>query len=251
MWFAVAKITGISPELTGEWMTSGHAARIITPAMGTKWASAGWVATVVALLCAPAWADNARPDCPATAFGDVAPALFYQQMDGACTRDSSRWKVETPRIKPTDTGPSLIVAEYSSLSSAELYSGVTGSVRMDWAGLRGPNEDGGLRTARAALALGSSMQLLDSLTLQTSVGMEQTAIERTRATVTSVWQPFRSGVLFAEWAGSEAGTESSRIGGRLWLVPRRFAIDIAARHLPDGAGWGDERYGVAFNWPFK
>lgn len=232
-------------------MTSGRSPRIITPGMQTKRSSTWWAAAVVALLGSPAWADNGRPDCPATAFGDVAPALFYQQMDGGCTRDSSRWKVETPRVKPTDTGPSLIKAEYSSLSSAELYSGVIGSMRVDWAGLRPPNADGGLRTARAAVAFGSSLQLLDGLMLQTSVGMEQAAIERTRATVTSVWQPFRTGVLFAEWAGSEAGTESSRIGGRLWLVPRRFAIDVATRHLPDGAGWGDERYGVAFNWPFK
>jgi hypothetical protein len=81
--------------------------------------------------------------------------------------------------------------------------------------------------------------------------MENTGVERTRATVTSVWQPFKASVLFAEWAGSEAGTEASRIGGRLWLVPRRFAIDLAVRHLPDGGGWADQRLGVALNWPIN
>jgi hypothetical protein len=55
------------------------------------------------------------------------------------------------------------------------------------------------------------------------------------------------GVLFAEWAGSEAGTEAHRVGARWWLVPRRLAVDVGARHLPDGMGWVDHRVGLAFS----
>jgi hypothetical protein len=193
---------------------------------------------------------GALPDCPVAPFGDVAPALLAMQMDGRCQYDGARWKIETPRVKPVDAGPSLVRAEYSSLSSMR-FSSLVGSLKLDWAGLRNADAEGGMRTARTALAFGGLVQLVDSLVLQTHLGLENTGVERTRATVASVWQPFRAGTLFAEWAGSEAGTEAHRIGGRLWVVPRHFAIDMAVRHLPDGAGWVDQRVGVAFNWPLN
>ncbi|HEX3140822.1 MAG TPA: hypothetical protein VHQ87_12255 [Rhizobacter sp.] len=172
------------------------------------------------------------------------------QMAGSCGYDGSRWKIETPRVKPVDAGPSAVKAEFSSLNSMR-FSSLVGSLKFDWAGLRDAYAEGGLRTARTALAFGGMLQLLDSVALQTNLGVEYTGVERTRATVASVWQPFKAGMLFAEWAGSEAGTEAHRIGGRLWLVPSRFAIDLAARHLPDGSGWTDQRLGVAFNWPLN
>ncbi|HET7793199.1 MAG TPA: hypothetical protein VFL64_07430 [Rhizobacter sp.] len=218
---------------------------------------ARWVVAGAALLGTHAWAADLLmmgkplPDCPVAPFGDVPPALLAMQMSGKCGYDGERWKLETPRVKPTDTGPSLVKAEYSSVASTRLASSLLGSFKFDWAGLREADADGGLRTARTALAFGGLLQVLDGLALQTNVGMERTVVERTRATVTSVWQPFREGTLFAEWAGSEAGTEAKRIGGRLWLVPRRFAVDMALRHLPDGAGWGDQRFGVALNWPIN
>ncbi|MGY4830110.1 hypothetical protein ACVNIS_16185 [Sphaerotilaceae bacterium SBD11-9] len=224
-----------------------------TKAVSARW----WVVVGAALLGTHACAADLLmggkplPDCPVAPFDDVAPALLAMQMNGKCGYESERWKLETPRVKPTDPGPSLVRAEYSTLSSMRFASSLVGSFKFDWAGLREADADGGLRTARTALAFGGLLQLLDSLALQTNVGMERTETERTRATVTSVWRPFREGTLFAEWAGSEAGTEAKRIGGRLWLVPRRFAVDMALRHLPDGAGWGDQRFGVALNWPIN
>jgi hypothetical protein len=83
--------------------------------------------------------------------------------------------------------------------------------------------------------------------VQTNYGLEHTGAERSRATVASVWKPVKTGVLFAEWAGSEAGTEAHRVGGRWWLIPRKLAIDLGARHLPDGPGWVDRRIGLALD----
>ena len=36
----------------------------------------------------------------------------------------------------------------------------------------------------------------------------------------------------------EDRTEMRRIGALVALVPKRLAIDIGARHLPQGIGWG-------------
>jgi hypothetical protein len=222
--------------------------------MKTSWLSVAWCAGTL-FLAAPACATDLLaggdpvPDCPVAPFGDVPPELLAMQMNGNCGYDGSRWKIETPRVNPS-AGPSLVKAEYSSLSSMR-FSSLVGSLKFDWAGLSDDESEGGLRTARAALAFGGVLPLVDSLVLQTHLGVEHAGVERSRATVASVWQPFREGVLFAEWAGSEEGTEAHRIGGRLWLVPQRFAIDMAVRHQPDGPGWGDQRFGVAFNWPLN
>jgi hypothetical protein len=113
--------------------------------------------------------------------------------------------------------------------------------------MRAGDAGGGLRTERTVLSLGGQLRLDDSLSLQTNLGLEHAGAPRTRATVASVWQPTKMGLLFAEWAGSEAGTEARRVGGRWWLVPRKLAVDLGARYLPDGLGWVDQRVGLAFN----
>ena len=203
------------------------------------------VAALGAWLAAPAWADG-LPDCPAAPFGDVSTTQRAASLSGACQYDSSRWKVETPRAKPADAGPSLVKAEFSTLGSMR-FASLLGTLKFDWSGLRGSDAGGGLRTERTALAVGGLVRLDDSLSLQTNLGLEHAAAPRTRATVNSVWQPTKLGLLFAEWAGSDAGTEAHRIGGRWWLVPRKLALDLDARHVPDGSGWVDQRIGLALN----
>lgn len=205
-----------------------------------RWAAA-WA--LGGMLAAPAWAGG-LPDCPVAPFGEVSAAQHAAVLSGGCGYDSSRWKLETPRARPADVGPSLVKAEFSSLMSARVSS-LLGSLRLDWAGMRAGDAGGGLRTERTALALGGAVRVDDSLLLQTNLGLEHTGAARTRATVSSVWQPTKAGLLFAEWAGSETGTEAHRVGGRWWLVPRKLAIDLGARYLPDGLGWVDQRVGLA------
>ncbi len=167
-------------------------------------------------------------------------------QSGACRLESARWKLETPRARPADAGPSLLRAEFSSLMALQASS-LMGALKVDWAGLRGGTGDGSLRTERAAVSVGGLLRLVDNLSLQTNLGLEHAGAPRTRATVSSVWRPSKMSVLFAEWAGSDAGTEAHRVGARWWLVPRRLAVDMGARYLPDGAGWVDRRVGLAFN----
>lgn len=197
------------------------------------------------VLSAPVWAGG-LPDCPVAAFGDVSATQHAAMLSGACRDQSARWKLETPRARPADVGPSLLRAEFSSLMSVHASS-LMGALKFDWAGLRSGAGDSGLRTERTTVSVGGLLRLVDKLSLQTNLGLEHAGTARTRATVSSVWQPSKLGVLFAEWAGSEAGTEAHRVGARWWLVPRRLALDIGARHLPDGPGWVDRRVGLAFS----
>jgi len=199
------------------------------------------------MLSAPVWAGG-LPDCPVAAFGDMSATQHVAMQSGACRLESARWKLETPRARPADVGPSLLRAEFSSLMSVRASS-LMGALKFDWAGLRGATNDGNLRTERTAVSVGGLLRLVDNLSLQTNLGLEHVGAPRTRATVSSVWRPTKLGVLFAEWAGSDTGTEAHRVGARWWLVPRRLAVDVGARHLPDGMGWVDRRVGVAFKLP--
>ncbi len=202
-----------------------------------------WAGAALLLLSAPARAAGV-PDCSVAPFGEMSASQLVALQSGACRYESAHWKIETPRARPADVGPSLLRAEFSSLMSVHASS-LTGSLKLDWAGLRGGATDGNLRSERAAMSFGGLVRVVDNLSLQTNLGVEHTGAPRTRATVSSVWRPTKMGVLFAEWAGSEAGTQAHRVGGRWWLVRRRLAIDLGARYLPDGAGWVDRRLGLA------
>ncbi|MBX3619268.1 MAG: hypothetical protein KF891_04660 [Rhizobacter sp.] len=196
---------------------------------------------------APARADELT-DCPVTPFAEATALQYQAGLEGQCRTEDTRWLIETPRAKPSDVGPSLLRAEFSSLTSVQLPF-MVGSMRFDWSGLRGSEAAGSPRSERAALALGGLVHLLDNLAVQTRLGLEYTDVQRSRATVSGVWQPIREGVLFAEWAGSEAGTEGQRVGGRWWVVPEHLSIDVGARYLPDGTGWVDERVALTLDLP--
>ncbi len=201
--------------------------------------------TLALAACGSAWAT---PDCPVTPFGDASPVQFEAGLSGRCEAESARWKVEAPRAKPSDIGPSVMKAEFTSLTGWRLSS-LLAAFRVDWSGLRGSEAAGNPKAERAAFAMGGLVRLHEQLALQTSVGMEHTGVQRSRATFSSVWQPSKFGVLFAEWAGSELGTEAHRFGGRWWIVPRRLSIDLGARRLPDVPGWVDPRVGLNLSLP--
>lgn len=201
--------------------------------------------TLALAACGSAWAT---PDCPVTPFGDVSVVQFEAGLSGRCQAESTRWMVEAPRAKPSDVGPSVMKAEFTSLNGLRVSS-LLAAFRLDWSGLRGSEAAGNPKAERAAFAVGGLLRLHRQLAVQTSVGLENTGVQRSRATISSVWQPSKLGVLFAEWAGSELGTEAHRVGGRWWIVPRRLSIDLGARRLPDVPGWVDPRVGLSLSLP--
>lgn len=191
---------------------------------------------------------RAAPDCPVTPFNDASPVQFEAGLSGSCQADSTRWRVEAPRARPSDVGPSVMKAEFTSVQGLRMSS-LLAAFRLDWSGLRGSEAAGSPKAERAAFAMGGLLRLHEQLAVQTSVGLENTGVQRSRATISSVWQPSKLGVLFAEWAGSELGTEAHRVGGRWWIVPRRLSIDLGARRLPDVPGWVDPRVGLSLSLP--
>jgi hypothetical protein len=188
-------------------------------------------------------------DCPVTAFGEATAQQYQQGISGRCLGESTRWLVETPKAKPTDVGPSVMKAEFTSLTPLPQLP-FTSTLRLDWAGLRGSVAAGNPRSERAGVSLGSLVRLLDNVAVQTNVGFEQVGVlQRSRATVSSVWQPTKLGVLFAEWAGTDDGNEVQRLGGRVWIVPRTLSLDLGVRKTPELPGWVNPRIGLALYLP--
>ena len=192
-----------------------------------------------AALCIGAQAQQA---CRVDPFGEQSVAEGERLLRQGCGGEHLQWNVETPRARPEDAGPSLLQAQVVTSVSRPFAYGLLGTLKFDWAGLR-DESDGELRTERSALAAGGLLRVSDGLALQMNVGRELTDL-RSRATLATLWKPTRSATAFAEWAGSESGTEAQRLGARWWLLPQRLALDVAATHLPDGVGWSDHRIGL-------
>jgi hypothetical protein len=192
-----------------------------------------------AALCMGAQAQQA---CRVDPFGQQSAAEGESLLRQGCGGEHLKWNLETPRARPEDAGPSLLQAQVVTSVSRPLAYGLLGTLKFDWAGLR-DETDGELRTERSALAAGGLVRIGDGLALQMNLGRELTDL-RSRATVSTLWQPTRSATAFAEWAGSETGTEAQRLGARWWLLPQRLALDVAATRLPDGIGWSDHRIGL-------
>lgn len=196
---------------------------------------------------ASAWADPPPPMCPVNPFADVTPAQRDAVLAGKCSGDDSKWKLDTPRAKPADVGPSLVKAQFNTGVSTQLSSLMQGSLKFNWAGLRNEWAGSGMRTETAAFGAGGLVRMADAWALQMNVGRELTGVSRSRATMASIWQPTSQGMLFAEWAGSDAGTEARRVGGRWWLIPGKLVMDVGARYVPEGVGWIDQRVGLTLD----
>lgn len=120
------------------------------------------------------------------------------------------------------------------------------TLQLDWAGAR-TGSMSGLRTERATLGA-STLLRLDDWALHVKLGRELAGTPSTRATFASLWQPTRSALVFAEWAGSHLGTQGHRLGARWWPVPGLMAFDFAARQLPGSSAWVDQRISLTLQF---
>lgn len=185
------------------------------------------------------------PPCSVQPFADASAADRASLIGAACGGEHIQWKLDSPRAKPTDPGPSLMKAEFNTVAS-ERFDSLLGTLKFDWAGMRSESS-GTLRTERMALAAGGLVKLGDAWWWQMNLGRELTGVPRTRAVMSGIWQPVTSGLLFAEWAGSGNRTEANRVGGRWWLMRGKLAVDFGARYLPDGSGWADHNIGLTLD----
>ena len=203
------------------------------------------------LLASGAAAALAAPPAPCRVepFADAGLTDREALLGRRCGGDRLDWKVETPRAKPTDVGPSQVRSRVDTSTTETLGGGLKTSLRMSWAGLRTETEPG-LRTEQATVAAGAQMRLADSWALQMNLGRDVAGVPRNRATLSSVWQPLRSGTLYAEWVGtglSAGETEVNRLGARWWLVPKRLSFDLGTAQRPGVPGWEDPRFAVTWD----
>ena len=199
------------------------------------------------LGAAPAAAELAAPVCRVGPFVEPTVGERTRMARQECRADNLQWAIEPRPQQPAVATPGPLKATIERLWSDRLVAGVNGTVKFGWAG-RHVMGDSGLRTDRAVVAAGSTVPLTREFWLQVNIGREVgPASARNRASMASVWQPFRSSTLVAEWAADQGAQLTRKLSGRYWLLPKRLALDLGARYEPDGLGGVDPRVGLIFS----
>ncbi len=207
-------------------------------------AFAGLALAASGLLLATS-AHAARP-CKVEPFAQESAADRARAISQPCGGEHLEWNLSgTPRRAMLNGQPNIVRARLGSVRTQRLGSGMLASLKFNWAA-SGDSFARRFQTDRMALAAGGWFRVDRRLALQANIGREKTEGQRTRATLATVWQPVRQALVFAEWAGSDEGTEMHRVGGRWWLVPRRLALDFGAIARPDGGGWEEHRIGLTY-----
>lgn len=195
----------------------------------------------------PAAAEAAAPPCRVGPFAEPTVGERTRMARQECRADDLRWAIEPRAQQAAVATPGPLKATIERLWSERLVAGINGTVKFGWAG-RHVMGDSGLRTDRAVVAAGSTVPLARQFWLQMNVGREVgPASVRNRASMASVWQPFRSSTLVAEWAADQGAQPTRKLSGRYWLLPKRLALDLGARHERDGIGWVDPRVGLTYS----
>ena len=206
---------------------------------------AGMAAAVAAAVL---WIPNAEaaPPCRVEPFAHETAADRARAISQPCGGEHLLWNLtSTPRRAMLSGQPNIVRAQLRSVRTQRLGSGMLASLKFNWAA-SGNSFARRFQTDRLALAAGGWLRIDERLALQANVGREKTSSQRTRATIATVWQPGRTGLVFAEWAGTQDGTEMHRVGARWWLVPRRLALDFGAASRVGGSGWEDQRIGLSY-----
>jgi len=189
---------------------------------------------------------DAAPPCRVEPFAQETAADRARAIAQPCGGEHLLWNLSgTPRRAMLSGQPNVVRAQLRSVRTHRLGSGMLASLKFNWAA-SGNSFSRRFSTERLALAAGGWLRIDEHLALQANIGREKTIGQRTRATVATVWQPGRAGLVFAEWAGTQDGTEMHRVGGRWWLVPRRLALDFGATSRVGGSGWEDQRIGLTY-----
>jgi hypothetical protein len=190
-----------------------------------------WLIAVAACASVPALAV-----CRIDPFADDDATTRANSLRQACQGPQLDWGLQTPAVNAVQT-------RFDGLLARSLAPGLESGLRLNWSGAR-PEQGGGLRTEQALLASGWRWKPDEDVAMNLRFGQELVGAMRDRIALASLWRPTRSGLVFAEWAGSREGTELHHVGLRWWLLGRRLAIDAGARHRPDGIGWSEHRVGL-------
>jgi hypothetical protein len=169
------------------------------------------------------------PTCaPVDPFSDASPE--HEERNWGCDAEIPlTMAVRTPRLKPTDGGPSAVEVQVDRQLS--LQSGFfTGAARLGMQASSDPNEYR-LRPRRNLLAASGSFRLAQDLALDLDVGRDIPAL-RSRATSTAVYRPEGRHLMYVQVAEQD-GTLGPAVGMRWWITPGGASLDVSARRLPD------------------
>lgn len=180
----------------------------------------------------PSQAFRAVPACdPIDPFAEPDP-----ERGAAATRDCGRDRpltmaVRTPRLRPTDTGPSAVELDLDKQFSVR-HGPFTASARMDLRAASQPNELR-LLPQRGVLAAAGTLRLGRDLALDLGLGRDLATTPRTRATATAVYRPEAGQVMYLRLAAEADGALSPAVGLRWMLRPLNAALDLSARRSAD------------------
>lgn len=178
----------------------------------------------------PLAAFVAPPACRVEPFAEEGVSQRLEEIARECGGERMNLRVESPRATSPGLVPSVLRLRADRVDSFGLGP-LTASLRMAWSGAAQGGEP--LRTEHAVFAAGSLLRFDSSLALRVHVGLDAAQALRSRARLAGLWRPDDRRFMFAEWAGSDAGTEAHQVGLRWWWVPGRVAFDVAARVRPD------------------
>jgi len=202
----------------------------------------------VALVLAASWCASAHaapPACRVEPFAEESVGDRESALNKGCGGEHLAYQLDTPKLRPMDTGPSQLNAQVDASVTEPLSSQLATTLRFVWAGQRS-DEAGRLQAQRSMLGAGTVLKLNEDLALQASVGHDVIA-SRNRATVAGIWQPTDRGLAFAEWSAVDDRTEAHRVGARLWVLPKRMSLDIATKLPRDSVKWEDPRIGFTLD----
>jgi hypothetical protein len=193
------------------------------------------LATVAAAEEAPLLrgeAFEAPVACTVDPFADPSLDQREASLQRHCGRDRLDVRLDTPRLRASDTGPDQVVVEVDQVLTRQIRDAFTASARLGW---QAATDDGfsRLEHGRALLAAGGRLRLHDRWAVDMNWGGELAGDLRRRSTMTGLWRPARDHLLFAELAAEDNGV-ANVVGYRWWIVPGKAVVDVSARREPGG-----------------
>lgn len=193
---------------------------------------AAFAARLVCTAALMAGAGSAWAVCNIEPFSNENIGRRVESLRQTCVGPELRWGVEVPRVNVMRT-------RVDSNFAQKLSPSLETALRLHWVG-RHDEMRGSMRTEQAFVASALRWRPDARIAFNLRVGQELFGAFRERMAVSSVWQPHRRTVMFAEWATTQQGTEWHQVGLRWWLVSRRLSLEAGGLYRPHGAGWTDE-----------
>ena len=195
-------------------------------------AACGLHAEPPSLLPGKAFVVESLQPCRVDPYADTDPGLSERQFLKPCGADRLQFSADGPRPQTATTvGPTPFKLGLDQSMSSRMGP-LTTSVRFGWAGLR-DDRIKRMQTEHALVAAGGLFRLDDDWAVDMSIGRDVGAGLPQRAMMTGLWRPGGDQLVFAQFADDPGGV-ASMVGLRWWLVPKRVAVDVAARRSSDG-----------------